>query len=98
MGRARARAARRYADESHLPASARPDGGRRADFRTSVDNEWLSLWLLKAYGLPVAYARIATFGQQRVLVVERFDRRLVCSGQWLMRLEQAAGTLGGTPP
>lgn len=73
-------------------------GGRRADFSTSVDNEWLSLRLLKADGLPVADARIATFCQQRVLVVERFDRRVVCSGQWLMRLEQTAGTLGGTPP
>lgn len=63
-------------------------GGRRADFSTSVDNEWLCLRLLKAYGLPVADARIATFGQQRVLVVERFDRRVAPKGQWLMRLPQ----------
>lgn len=63
-------------------------GGRRADFSTSVDNEWLCLRLLKAYGLNVADARIATFGQQRVLVVERFDRRLAPNGQWLMRLPQ----------
>ena len=63
-------------------------GGRRADFSTSVDNEWLCLRLLKAYGLSVADARIATFGQQRVLVVERFDRRIAPNGQWLMRLPQ----------
>lgn len=63
-------------------------GGRRADFRTSVDNEWLCLRLLKAYGLPVAEARIATFGRQRVLVVTRFDRRVAPDGQWLMRLPQ----------
>ncbi|MDR2014976.1 MAG: type II toxin-antitoxin system HipA family toxin [Azoarcus sp.] len=63
-------------------------GGRRADFSTSVDNEWLCLRLLKAYGLNVADAHIATFGQQRVLVVERFDRRLAPNGQWLMRLPQ----------
>lgn len=63
-------------------------GGRRADFSTSVDNEWLCLRLLKAYGLPVADARIATFGQQRVLVVERFDRRVAPDGRWLMRLPQ----------
>jgi len=56
-------------------------GGRRADFSTSVDNEWLCLRLLKAYGLPVADARIATFGGQRVLVVERFDRRIAPNGQ-----------------
>lgn len=63
-------------------------GGRRADFSTSVDNEWLCLRLVKAYGLPVADARIVTFGQQRVLVVERFDRRVAPNGQWLMRLPQ----------
>ena len=63
-------------------------GGRRADFSTSVDNEWLCLKLLKAYGLDVADANIATFGQQRVLVVERFDRRVAPDGKWLMRLPQ----------
>lgn len=63
-------------------------GGRWADFSTSVDNEWLCLKLLKAYGLDVAEASIATFGQQRVLVVERFDRRVAPNGQWLMRLPQ----------
>jgi serine/threonine-protein kinase HipA len=63
-------------------------GGRRADFSTSVDNEWLCLRLLKAYGLDVADARIATFGRQRVLVVARFDRRVSPDGRWLMRLPQ----------
>lgn len=63
-------------------------GGRRADFSTSVDNEWLCLRLLKAYGLPVTDVRIATFGRQRVLVVERFDRCVAPNGQWLMRLPQ----------
>ncbi|TWG79749.1 serine/threonine-protein kinase HipA [Cupriavidus gilardii J11] len=63
-------------------------GGRRADFGTSVDNEWLCLRLLKAYGLNAADASIATFGGQRVLVVERFDRRVAPNGQWLMRLPQ----------
>ena len=63
-------------------------GGRQADFTTSVDNEWLCLRLLKAYGLEVADARIATFGKQRVLVVERFDRRVSPDGRWLMRLPQ----------
>lgn len=63
-------------------------GGRQADFSTSVDNEWLCLRLLKAYGLEVADAHIATFGKQRVLVVERFDRRAAPSGNWLMRLPQ----------
>jgi len=62
-------------------------GGRQADFSTSVDNEWLCLKLLKAYGLPTAEATIETFGKQRVLVVERFDRRMSEHGQ-LYRLPQ----------
>ena len=40
-------------------------GGRKADFSTSVDNEWLCLRLFKEYGLPAANAEIATFGSQR---------------------------------
>jgi serine/threonine-protein kinase HipA len=63
-------------------------GGRKADFSTSVDNEWLCLRLLKAYGLPTAEARIETFGSQRVLVVERFDRVLSHDGKQLSRLAQ----------
>lgn len=63
-------------------------GGRGADFSTSVDNEWLCLRVLKAYGLSVAEANIATFGSQRVLVVERFDRRRTPDGQQLLRLPQ----------
>jgi serine/threonine-protein kinase HipA len=61
-------------------------GGRQADFSTSVDNEWLCLKLLQAYGLPTADATITSFGGQRVLVVERFDRRL--SQGRLLRLPQ----------
>jgi len=63
-------------------------GGRQADFSASVDNEWLCLKLLKAWGLDVADAHVAVFGTQRVLVVERFDRQLAPGGQWLMRLPQ----------
>ncbi|MHB1123185.1 MAG: type II toxin-antitoxin system HipA family toxin [Ramlibacter sp.] len=63
-------------------------GGRQADFSTSVDNEWLCLRLFKAYGLPTAEARIAAFGKQRVLVVERFDRTLSSDGTRLLRLVQ----------
>lgn len=63
-------------------------GGRQADFSSSVDNEWLCLTLLGAYGLPVPRAEIATFGRQRVLVVERFDRVLARDGRRLLRLVQ----------
>ena len=63
-------------------------GGRQADFSTSVDNEWLCLRLLSAYGLPAAQARIATFGRQRVLIVERFDRAVSRDGSRLLRRMQ----------
>jgi serine/threonine-protein kinase HipA len=63
-------------------------GGRQADFSTSVDNEWLCLRLFKAYGLPTAQVSIATFGQQRVLIVERFDRLVSSDGKRLFRLVQ----------
>lgn len=63
-------------------------GGKRADFSTSVENEWLCLRLLQAYGLPAADAEIATFGRQRVLVTERFDRRWSQDGKRLYRLVQ----------
>jgi serine/threonine-protein kinase HipA len=63
-------------------------GGRQADFSTSVDNEWLCLRLFKAFGLPAAEAHIATFGTQRVLVVERFDRVVSADGTRLFRLMQ----------
>ncbi|MDC8760737.1 type II toxin-antitoxin system HipA family toxin [Janthinobacterium fluminis] len=63
-------------------------GGKRADFSSSVDNEWLCLRLFKEYGLPTANAEIATFGTQRVLVVERFDRRRSANGEQLFRLVQ----------
>lgn len=50
-------------------------GNRRLDLSHSVDNEWLCMALLKELGLPVANTEIGQFGDQRVLIVERFDRR-----------------------
>ena len=63
-------------------------GHRRADFRTSVENEWLCLNILAEFGLPVARSAILRFGAQKVLGVERFDRQLHSSGRWLLRLPQ----------
>jgi serine/threonine-protein kinase HipA len=50
-------------------------GNRKLDLSHSVDNEWLCAALLQELGLPVANTDIGQFGDQRVLVVERFDRR-----------------------
>ncbi len=63
-------------------------GHRQADFSTSVENEWLCMNLLAEFGLPVAKTEILTFGGQKVLSVERFDRQLHSSGDWIMRLPQ----------
>ena len=65
------------------------------DFSRSVENEFLCLSLASAFGLDVAPARIADFGEVRVLVVERFDRRWADDGR-LLRVphEDLAQALG----
>ena len=63
-------------------------GNRQADMRTSVENEWLCGQILAAYDVPVAPSRIARFGTQKVLIVERFDRQLHPSGKYWLRLPQ----------
>ena len=50
-------------------------GGLRLDLSHSVDNEWLCSMILRELGLPAAHSEVGRFGDQRVLVVERFDRR-----------------------
>lgn len=62
-------------------------GRKKVDFQTSVENEWLCLGILRAYGLPVLNAEILTFGAQKVLCVERFDRTYSARGA-LLRLPQ----------
>ena len=49
--------------------------GETLSFDDSVDNEWASLFLMKKFNIPACHAQIETFEDQRVLVVERFDRR-----------------------
>lgn len=63
-------------------------GHRKADLTASVENEWLCMNLLAEFGLPVARTAILHFGSQKVLGVERFDRRMHPSGKWIMRLPQ----------
>ena len=63
-------------------------GHIRADFSTSVQNEWLTMEIMRAYGLDVAHCEMLAFDGQPVLCVERFDRQLHASGQWWMRLPQ----------
>ncbi|MCR5894827.1 MULTISPECIES: type II toxin-antitoxin system HipA family toxin [Burkholderia] len=63
-------------------------GNKRADLTASVENEWLCLAILRAFGLSVAQAEIVSFGAHKVLSVARFDRALHRDGGWLLRLPQ----------
>ncbi|GLQ80742.1 toxin HipA [Mesorhizobium huakuii] len=57
------------------------------DLSNSVENEYLCLKLLQAFGVPAAQAEIADFGERRTLIVERFDRLWARDGR-LLRLPQ----------
>lgn len=64
-----------------------PTASGEVDMSHSVDNEHYCLALMRAFGLPTAKTEIATFGDRRVLVVERFDRTWRSDGR-LLRLPQ----------
>jgi serine/threonine-protein kinase HipA len=64
----------------------------RADLTDSVENEWLCAQILNELRLPVAVSEIATFGKQKALMVERFDRR------WQGIVHGAQDAAGFAPP
>jgi serine/threonine-protein kinase HipA len=100
----------RVGNKWHLPQGTTPTthifklplglvGNVRADMTQSVENEWLSHTLLRALGFEVAGSEMGQFGRQRVLIVERFDRRWMDTDRWIARLPQedfcqATGTPG----
>lgn len=75
-------------------------GNLRADMTQSVENEWLCARLMAALGFEVATTEMARFadgsGEQKALVVERFDRRWIQpaseaghgAARWIARLPQ----------
>jgi serine/threonine-protein kinase HipA len=77
-------------------------GNFRGDFSDSVENEWLCAQFLRELGLPVAEVALGRFGDQRALIVTRFDRRWTGvdaaeaakkrfkpdKGTWIVRLPQ----------
>ena len=67
-------------------------GGRQMDMRESVENEWLCAQIAAALGLPAAVTEMALFDQQRVLVVERFDR------QWMRPAAAASASASSSRP
>ena len=57
------------------------------DLSNSVENEYLCLKFLDALGVQSANVEMATFGDRRVLIVERFDR-LLTHDKRLLRVPQ----------
>lgn len=57
------------------------------DLSDSVENEYLCLKLMEAFGLRAANVEMAQFGKKKALVVERFDRHWTSNGR-LIRLPQ----------
>jgi serine/threonine-protein kinase HipA len=101
----------RIGERWHRPGGATPTthilklpmgaAGLPFDVNDSAENEWLCAEILRELGLPVARTEIARFGEQKALVVERFDRRWQgiegdpCAprftppaGAWIARLPQ----------
>lgn len=58
------------------------------DMSDSVENEYLCMLLLQAYGLSVARCEILPLQNMTVLSVERFDRQYSSDKIWLMRRPQ----------
>ncbi|WP_291971863.1 HipA domain-containing protein [Candidatus Symbiopectobacterium sp.] len=48
----------------------------------------MCLRIANAFVFETPAAELGVFGQKKVLIVERFDRRWASSGGWLMRLPQ----------
>jgi serine/threonine-protein kinase HipA len=63
-------------------------GNGDIDLSTSVENEWLCSRILKQFGIETAKCSIKQFEAEKVLIVERFDRRLSDDGSWIIRIPQ----------
>jgi serine/threonine-protein kinase HipA len=71
-------------------ANASPVGRshQQMDMGDPVENEWLCLHLMQAFGLQAPACEILTFDSRKVLSVERFDRARQDRGRWIARLPQ----------
>ncbi|MBT5218712.1 MAG: type II toxin-antitoxin system HipA family toxin [Woeseia sp.] len=85
-----------YENQWHKPIGStatthilKPQIGKRGsiDLTQSVENEYLCMRILELLGIPTASTQIIDFGQQRALVVSRFDRKQTADGR-LIRVPQ----------
>ncbi len=58
------------------------------DLSDSCENEWLCAKIAEAFGLQTAPCFIEQFEDVKVLIVERFDRKLADNEDWFIRLPQ----------
>jgi serine/threonine-protein kinase HipA len=81
-------------DQWHRPISTTPTTHifklpiGNIDLSDSVENEWLCMEIMRAFGLPVPKVNIKNFNDVKVLIVERFDRKFSEDGKWIIRLPQ----------
>jgi serine/threonine-protein kinase HipA len=71
---------------------------RGLDLATSVENEWLSMRLLDAFSVKTAKVEMLTFGSQKVLCVERFDRIHSRDGWWIRLPQEDFAQAAGVHP
>lgn len=69
-------------------------GSLGIDLSSSVDNEWFCQTFVKHLGMDVAACEIAQFEDQKVLVVERFDRRIDADNIFRLPQEDICQALG----
>lgn len=69
------------------------------DLSSSVENEWFCMRVVQALGLPVAHTKIDSFNGEDVLIIERFDRKIIENKIYRLPQEdfcQALGVSGGS--
>jgi serine/threonine-protein kinase HipA len=71
-----------------LPVGVIHNASGNIDLTGSCDNEWTCLEIIRHFDISTAQARVENFEEQRVLVVERFDRRWTSKRDWILRLPQ----------
>ncbi|WP_144212156.1 type II toxin-antitoxin system HipA family toxin [Shewanella donghaensis] len=71
-----------------LPIGKIQSHSHTIDMTNSVENEYLSMMIVREFGLAVPQCSILKVGDMKALVVARFDRKLSSDKQWIMRLPQ----------
>lgn len=61
---------------------------QQLDLTDSIENEYLCLKIAKAFGLPIPNNEIKYFQNEKVLIVERFDREFLPDDAAIIRMPQ----------